>query len=311
MKTYEPKNDTRANALGKWRGILKALGFSDAVLSGKHGPCPMCEGRDRFRFTDYKGGGEYYCSRCGPGSGFDLIMHVNDWEFAHAAQEVDKMLGIGIEQVFRPKVDVEKRRRDMNAYWSNAGRPDLVKKYLTSRGISIYGAVPLKDLRGHGYMFLAESSEQHEGMLALIRNAKGEPISLHRTYFKEKKRKVMPPTETITGAAIRLGDEPTDLLIVGEGIETVLSGMEEFNCSSGYATISAGGMEAVNLPKVGEYVILADNDGSFTGQKAAFTLARKLDNTAKNVRVVMRSLPGWDFNDAGSGETWEWTNDGS
>ncbi|MEE9365295.1 MAG: toprim domain-containing protein [Dehalococcoidales bacterium] len=297
-KTYEVDNDTRANAEGKWRGILLAIGFTEKELSGKHGPCPMCEGTDRFRYTDYKGGGEYFCARCGPGSGFDLIMHAKNWDFAYAAKQVDKLLGTEIEQVFKPKVDLEKRRRDMNAYWQHADRYDLVENYLTSRGIKIHNTLPMKNLRGHSRMFLAGSSGQHEGMVALIRNSEGQPISLHRTYFKKKQRKVMPPIETIKGGAIRLGEEPTDRLVIGEGIETTLSGMEHFGCSAGYATISAGGMEAVQVPEVKEVIILADNDKSFTGQKAAFTLARSLDNKDIDiVRVVMPTERDMDFND--------------
>ncbi|MEE9365830.1 MAG: toprim domain-containing protein [Dehalococcoidales bacterium] len=297
-KSYEVNNDTRANAEGKWRGILLAIGFTEKELSGKHGPCPMCEGTDRFRYTDYKGGGEYFCARCGPGSGFDLIMHAKNWDFAYAAKQVDKLLGTKIEQVFKPKVDLEKRRRDMNAYWQHADRNDLVMKYLSSRGITVQNALLLKDLRGHAGMFLVGSSDTHEGMLALIRNADGQPISLHRTYFKKKQRKVMPPLETIKGAAIRLGDEPTDMLVIGEGIETTLSGMQHFGSTAGYATISAGGMEAVQVPEVKQVIILADNDKSFTGQKAAFTLARSLDNKDIDlVRVVMPTERGMDFND--------------
>jgi len=101
-------------------------------------------------------------------------------------------------------------------------------------------------------------------------------------------------------------------LVVGEGLETVLSGMDEYGCP-GYACISAGNLEEVIIPDaISEIIILSDNDRSFTGQKSAFVLARKLDTQKRNVRVVMRSVVGLDFNDGVSPEgdiqTWEWSN---
>lgn len=313
MMEHNSRVDTRIKARGKWRGILLQMGIKESELSGKHGPCPLCDGKDRYRYTDYKGNGEYFCSGCGPGSGFDLIMSRNDWDFAHAAQEVDKVLGTEIEEVFQPRVDVEKRRRDMNWLWAHALDRGMVEAYLSSRGIDVAltdNPLALRDLRGHTNMYMADSRDRHRAMLALIRNSHGEPVSIHRTYIDAGLRKVMPPTETIKGCAIRLGSllsgEP---LIVGEGIETVLSGMEDFG-GSGYACISAGNMEAVILPaSVKDVIILADNDRSFTGQKSAFVLARKLDAKKIDVQVVMRLDIGADWNDQKSDDTLSWNNE--
>lgn len=297
-KAYTVKNDTRLNAHGRWRGILKHFGFTDKELSGVHGPCPLCEGTDRFRFTDYKGNGDYFCSMCGPGGGFDLVMGKLDLDFAHAAHEVDKVMGTEIEQVFQPRVDIEKRRRDMNFLWAHATDWSVVSQYLDTRGITIRQDA-FRDLRGHPQMFMVDSNERHRAMLALIRNPKGEPVSIHRTYVDLGLRKVMPPIETIKGCAIRLGHtSPDHTLIIGEGVETVLSGMEEFG-GAGYACINAGNMEEVILPdSIQKVIILADNDTSFTGQKSAFILARKLDTKKKTVEVIMRATAGLDFNDA-------------
>jgi putative DNA primase/helicase len=294
------RNDTKANAKGKWRAILKQHGLSDKELSGQHGPCPICAGKDRFRYTDYQDNGDYFCSGCGPGTGFDLLMHKLDCDFAFAAKEVDKLLGTDIEQVFKPKIDYDKRRRDLNAVWAGATDDLILAEYLMKRHIDA-ATVWLDDLRGHPSMFMAKSSDRHRGILALVRNKEGVPISVHRTYIDSdpKQRKMMPPIEKITGAAIRLGITGSHL-IIGEGIETTLSGMLRYNCEYGYACISALGMETVILPeKVNEVTILADNDHSFTGQKAAFTLARRLDNDGLRVTVAMPLTAGKDFNDLG------------
>ena len=39
-------------AAGKWHGLLLGFGLSERQLSGKHCPCPICGGNDRFRFDD-------------------------------------------------------------------------------------------------------------------------------------------------------------------------------------------------------------------------------------------------------------------
>lgn len=41
-------------ARGHWSIILPALGVK--VLENRHQPCPVCAGKDRFRFDDQKGG---------------------------------------------------------------------------------------------------------------------------------------------------------------------------------------------------------------------------------------------------------------
>lgn len=305
-------NDTRQNAIGRWRAILLQFGFTEKELSGKHGPCPLCEGTDRFRYTDYKDGGEYYCSSCGAGSGFDLIMKKFGYPFSEAAKEVDRILGQNIEPVFKPQVNIEKRRSDLNRVWKEADAPKVLDRYLMGRGIQ-YRHLP--DLRGHSALSLVGgmSEPADEAMVALIRNKDGIPVSIHRTYINLKQRKIMPPTETIKGAGIRLGSMHGDALVVGEGIETTLSGMETF-LHPGIASISAYGMEELFVPEqYKSIIIIADNDFSFTGQKAAFTLARRLDNekAERKVNVVMLSEQGMDFNDPvtdDSIEVWEWGN---
>lgn len=47
--------DVRTVAQGRWPSILAAFGLDERALSGKHGPCPMCGGQDRFRFDDLDG----------------------------------------------------------------------------------------------------------------------------------------------------------------------------------------------------------------------------------------------------------------
>ena len=85
-------------AAGRWPEILTAFGISALALSGKHGPCPGCGGKDRFR---YAGGddGQFFCGQGGVvtgGDGFSLLEHMG-YAKADALKAVAQYLGIGIE----------------------------------------------------------------------------------------------------------------------------------------------------------------------------------------------------------------------
>jgi putative DNA primase/helicase len=70
-------------ARDRWWLILPALGIDPKYLTGKHGPCPMCGGKDRFRFDDKEGRGTFYCNKCGGlnqcGGAGDGVQFVQRW----------------------------------------------------------------------------------------------------------------------------------------------------------------------------------------------------------------------------------------
>lgn len=304
------KRKTKDAAFGKWGSILGHLGYAE-LLDGKHQDCPLCSGKKKFRYTDYKSNGEWICT-CGAGDGFDLIMQADGIQFDQAAKLVDGIIGNNdLEETFKPEVDYEKRRRDLNALWAGALSNERMIDYLISRGIKDHGTQfkGLTDLRGHHDMYNSDTGYRQPGMCALIRNKDGVPVSIHRTFFDPKAKKIMPPTEKISGAGVRLGWKGGDnLLIVGEGIETTIAGMAHYR-KPGLAAISAHGMETLVVPQQYQFIIiLADNDRSFTGQKAAFTLARRLDTEKRYVSVVMPRVPGFDFLDADDRQLQEWKN---
>lgn len=58
---------------GAWRQTLE--GYGCQLPSGRHhGPCPVCGGKDRFRFDDKDGRGTWFCSQCDPQSGGGLLL---------------------------------------------------------------------------------------------------------------------------------------------------------------------------------------------------------------------------------------------
>ncbi len=54
---------TIERARGRWSEILPRLGIDARFLRNRHGPCPLCGGKDRFRFDDRDGSGSYFCNQ--------------------------------------------------------------------------------------------------------------------------------------------------------------------------------------------------------------------------------------------------------
>lgn len=58
---------------GAWRQTLE--GYGCKLPNGRHhGPCPVCGGKDRFRFDDKDGRGTWFCGQCDPKSGGGLLL---------------------------------------------------------------------------------------------------------------------------------------------------------------------------------------------------------------------------------------------
>jgi len=301
------RQDTRQAALNKWRSILPAFGLSVNLLNGKHQTCPICQAKNKFRFTNYKSGGEWICTH-GAGDGFELAMAVTGLDFKEVAKQIDKLLNNNeLKEVFQPEVDYESRRRNLNKVWAGA-TSDCHLDYLKSRLRTSLIPSILTDIRGHDALWHEDVGEKRPCMVALIRNKKGEPVSIHRTFFQPKAKKIMPTMEKLSGASVRMMNTMEGPLVVGEGIETTLEGMRIMSNFNGMAGISAHGMETLIVPnEFQDVVLLGDNDRSFTGQKAVFTLGRRLDAEKRRVRIVIPKPKGHDILDSHDEIHW-WSN---
>jgi hypothetical protein len=97
-----------------------------------------------------------------------------------------------------------------------------------------------------------------------------------------------------TGGAVRLGGGPGPV-VIGDGIETVLSAMQLWGLP-GWAALCAHGVESLcidGLPD--EIVIASDNDRK--GRRAASNLRQRLAARGKRSRVLIPSGGLNDFND--------------
>ena len=95
-------------ARGRWREILPKLGIPSESLRNRHGPCPICGGKDRFRFDDQNGDGSFYCNVCGAGNGIHLAQKVMGVSFGRAYAQIQQMCGVDAPTVID---DTERRQQ--------------------------------------------------------------------------------------------------------------------------------------------------------------------------------------------------------
>ena len=294
-------------AAGKWRGILLRLGLPSEALKGKHCPCPMCGGADRFRFDNKEGRGTWICSACGAGDGMALAMQFTGRPFAEVAREIDAVLGneaIGAE---RPPAEISEADRkaalrEVAAKTVRATPGDLVDIYLTARGIgeveypkAIRFAPALRD--GAGGV--------RPAMVVVVTGPDGANVSLHRTFLRpdgmakaemEAPRKMM-PGKLPDGACVRLCDYTGGTLGIAEGIETAKAASALYEIPV-WSALNAPMLAKWQPPEgCDDVAIFADSDPKFGGQAAAYALAHRLACKGIAVTVHVPDMAGEDFAD--------------
>jgi putative DNA primase/helicase len=301
-------------ARGRWSGILMAIGVSSKSLRNKHGPCPFpgCGGKDRFRFDDKGGNGTFICSRCGAGNGVEFVKRFLGVDFKAAAEEIEKHIS---DAVVMPtskgqRDDDQKKRDDMNALWKRAKQitlDDAAGRYLNRRlGLADFPPV-LRQVSDERYTEAGQRASWHPAMIARVDPSDeardgGERAALHRTFLSADgdKAAVGSPRKMLgsmpTGAAVRLMQHE-DVLGIAEGIETAFSASVLFSVPV-WAALTADLLQAWEPPvAVKTVMVFGDNDASFTGQAAAYSLARRLKTKGMNVIVELPARMETDWND--------------
>ena len=292
-------------ALNRWPGLLAHFGIDQQFLVNRHGPCPICGGRDRFRFDDKDGRGTWICSYCGSGDGFKLLQAIKGWTFREAAREIEAVVGVIPASAPAPNQSDSDKLAICRRMWgeSSAVVPgDPVALYLARRcGIETVPPV----IRFHprlAYRHDDGSVTHHPAMVSRVQDRSGAGCSIHRTYLADDGQKAAVPTakkvvgNLPAGAAIRLFS-PSECIGVAEGIETALSAFLLFGVPT-WAAVTAGGLERwTPLETTKRVIVFGDNDASGSGEAAAWTLARRLIGSSIEAEVRIPSLAGFDWND--------------
>jgi putative DNA primase/helicase len=144
-------------------------------------------------------------------------------------------------------------------------------------------------------------------MLAVVVDGNDNFIAVHRTWLRADgsgKADLVEPKMSlgpIGGGAVRLAP-PAPMLVVAEGIETALSATAATGMAA-WSAINATNLARLPLPRaVEEVVILADNDRSGTGERAARCAAERWIAEGRRVRLALPPEQGQDANDLLRGE---------
>lgn len=291
-------------ARGRWREILPALGVPPVFLSGKHQPCLLCGGKDRFRFTDRHGEGDYFCNQCGAGKGLQLAMKFKGWDFKQAADEVDKIIGNlpPAQPVVNGHLKATPQRR-LNVIWSSAQRitsHDAAGRYLAGRGIPGKGV----DMRALRVTVLPHvTGGVHPCMIACVSDPTGKARQIYRTFLTADghKANVSPvrmfmPGKLPLGGAIRLGGL-AGTMGIAEGIETALAAAMLHFMPVWATTSDTMLAQWQPPPEAKQITVFGDNDRNFAGQAAAYALAKRLAHAGRDVEVAIPPTKGFDWND--------------
>ncbi|MBY0552099.1 MAG: toprim domain-containing protein [Candidatus Obscuribacterales bacterium] len=208
-----------------------------------------------------------------------------------------------------PYFDQRKMNRILETWESGRDllHGDLADLYLQRRGISLEHFPSSLRFSPRVYCHLEDEGRVSlPAMLAKVEDNYGNLVQVHRTFLAPdgsgkanipgpKRLMQSPCPGSARGAAIRLFP-PGKTLGLAEGIETALACFLETRIPT-WSTVSAHGLETFEVPEGVEHlVVFADNDASYTGEKAAEAL---IERVTQKISAEMR-IPadqGRDFAD--------------
>ena len=295
--TNNQERHTADIAQGKWRNLLPQLGVDAKYLVNKHGPCPICGGKDRFRFDDKDGRGRYICNSCGAGDGFQLVQNVTGKSFTQIAKAISDLLGEKPVLVQKDYTEENRQRTAIKNIWEAAERPKIggvVHRYLKNRLGLVWSSNAIREVQG----------KHHWAMVSKICGSDDTAQNVHLTYLTDDGHKadVLPSRRIMSGplpdgSAIRLA--PADEHMgIAEGIETAIAASVMFKIPV-WAAVNAQNLAKWKPPTITRSVtVFADNDESFTGHAASYTLAKRLTlQYGMNVQVLVPPVVGQDWAD--------------
>ncbi|MCC8379934.1 DUF927 domain-containing protein [Xenorhabdus sp. PB30.3] len=141
-------------ANGRWYYILSNLGVS-VPENNRHGACPKCGGKDRFRFDDKNGKGTWFCNHCGNGDGLDLIKLVTGQDVKTACFEINKILHLPEFKKITPT---------------------RIKKAGTQKGIELFEKLKGLSLSGESQYLSNKGLTHHQYLITQQQYTQGEMI---------------------------------------------------------------------------------------------------------------------------------------
>jgi hypothetical protein len=205
------------------------------------------------------------------------------------------------------ETEKQNRTRQALALWNEAGsfRGSPAEDYLHhTRSIGDWlNKLPFLDKVFRYHPACPFGPERLPSMVALVREIKtNAPVAIHRTALttdnppQRMERKSLGPT---TGGAIKISPdhEVHTGLLVGEGIESVLSASQQFQFRPVWSVIDKSGIAKFPvLPGIECLTVAVDNDANGDGQHAAAECVRRQIQAGVECITVKPNLVK-DFND--------------
>jgi len=288
--------NTVSAATGRWPQLLPALGITVSP-SGHHSACPVCGGKDRFRFDNQAGRGTWICNHCGAGDGLNLVAKTLDITTKEAAVKVAEILGeaqpLAVHHdeaaVQQQKDDARQKAAEQAKVLVNSACKAAGNAYLEKKGWADKEALTLQGngLRVGGVDFAAGD------LVISLYDLSGNLVNAQLINGSGAKR--MLAGGQVTGAAHQFEGKDSPVIWMAEGYATGLT-IHALTGETVYVALSAN-----NFPHLAECLrekypdavlfMAADNDENGTGQKKAKEAANLVSG-----KVALPLIAG-DWND--------------
>lgn len=288
--------NTVSAATGRWPQLLPALGITVGP-HGHHSACPVCGGKDRFRFDNQAGRGTWICNHCGAGDGLNLVAKTLDITTKEAAVKVAEILGeaqpLAVHHdeaaVQQQKDDARQKAAVQAKMLVNAARKATGNDYLEKKG---WAAKEVLTLQGNGLRVGGVDFAVGDLVIPLY-DLSGNLVNAQLINGSGEKR--MLAGGQVTGAALHFEGNDNAVIWMAEGYATGLT-IHALTGETVYVALSANNFPhlAVCLrEKHPDAVLLmaADNDENGTGQKKAKEAANLVSG-----KVALPLIAG-DWND--------------
>ncbi|GAB2938927.1 primase-helicase zinc-binding domain-containing protein [Hafnia psychrotolerans] len=267
-------SNTVSAAKGRWPQLLPLLGI-DVAINGHHSPCPLCGGKDRFRFDNLAGRGTWVCNQCGAGDGLTLVEKALAVNTKDAAGKVAAILSN--EQTVLSPVEHPVNTQEKEAARSKAieRAKELIRSackqtgnaYLTTKAWSDKDVLTLQ---GEG-LRIAGINYASGDLLIPLTDLSGNVLNVQLINAEGIKR--MLAGGQVKGACHHFAGKENAVIWLTEGYATGLT-VHELTGETVYVALSAN-----NFPYLAQLLhdkypdamllMAADNDENGTGQRKA------------------------------------------
>lgn len=279
---------------GAWRQTLE--GYGCQLPSGRnHGPCPVCGGKDRFRFDDKDGRGTWFCGQCDPQSGGGLLL-LSRYLGKPTVEVAKELLGQDMPRTVAPvrkhSATDEQMREELRKR-AKRGAEMLMEQSMMSG----HPYMDAKGLTGEWHvnsqiMMGADNERIEPGALLLVPVYKnGELVNVQKITADGKKRPIYGGDMS---GVYHVISGPGKTIAVVEGFATGVTVNRMTNATT-YVAFNTGNLAAITAQARAEHpdstlIIFADNDEHGAGLKYAEEAAIQ-----SGAKIALPPEPGdWD-----------------